>query len=120
MIKVGNRTVISTNTILIPENETANIVLIPVKDEEPLYLDIVFEQDNDADNKMPSCSITGGGQNGIMTFTNWSNNFGSHVMKPLFFATTDKGCHVSCIFVVTKLGNSYRLDIQFMLGENKE
>ncbi|WP_429169245.1 DUF6864 domain-containing function [Aeromonas rivipollensis] len=119
-VEVGNRKVISTNTILIPENETAKIILTPITTEPPLFLDVVFEQKDDAENSLPSCSITGSGQNGVMTFTNWTNNLGSHIMKPIFFATTDGGYHVSCIFIVTKIGNSYRLDIQFMLGENKE
>lgn len=120
MITVGGRRVISTDTIFIPLNESATVELSPEADDNHIYLTINFIETDDNEKNQPTYSISGVGHHGTLTLTNWTKPFGSNVTKPIFFASTDTGRHISCIFSASKVGEAYRIDIQFMIGDEKK
>lgn len=120
MIKVGSRTVFQTVTLFIPNNESATIELRPDNDDDIMLIEIKFEDDESSDEtkdkKSASFNIHGDGNRGIFTFKNWNSVFGSSITKPIYFGTTDKGERVSFLGNAVKLGESHKIELQFMKG----
>lgn len=125
MIKIGNKIVFQMVTLFIPNDETAEIELRPDGDDDILHVKIKFENDeisNDTkDKRISSFHINGEGNTGVFIFKNWDSAFGSSITKPIFFARTDRGERISCLGNAVKLGESHKVELQFMRGgENDE
>lgn len=122
MIRIGDKEIFLSTTIFIPEDEKAILELNPVEGEKPLTLEIKFENDEPSEDKNEkknaSFMIAGDGDKGVLTFRNWLRTFGSSITKPVFFASTDSGEQISLLCDAVKLGETYKIEFQFMIGGN--
>jgi len=112
LIKIGNRVLLLSTTLFIPQNEECTI-LLEVGDDDPLPFIIKFEENKDNAGKS-GLNIHGENNTGIITFTNWTSSIGQSTQKPVIFGTTDNKEPLSLIANITKIDKLYKMDIQFM------
>ncbi len=121
MINVGGREVILSTTVFIPSNETSEIE-VPMAEDDRLSLILAFEEakpEKKGEKLLPSFSVLGEDDKGIMTFKNWTSTFGASISKPINFATDNRGNNISFIGNIVKLGEMYKVEFQLMKeGDN--
>lgn len=110
-LRVGNKDVIKQQTILIPQNERAEIpgsfggsnvtVGVSFSDDESGKADIRFSNENNRMN---------------LTFINWNNTIGVSTQTPVNIATNEHGHALSIMAASWRVGEANKLDLQFMVG----
>lgn len=121
-VKVGNLALLSTQSLLVKEDEDVLIELnIGEKgSEDPLIIKIDFkETEEEKDNKKAKLSIKGEGDTGCITFINWGLFLNSSTREPVKFAKGEDGASIFFYALVSKSGNIYDLKIQFMTDQGE-
>ena len=121
MIKIGNRKILLSETLLCPSNEEIEIELNVPNDNDSLIFKIIFietEKDNDNDkNVTPEMVLNVEDGIGVLRFSNWDQTFGSTLSTPAQVASTDDGDEITILAEIAKLTNLYRINLQFMIEE---
>jgi hypothetical protein len=105
--------ILLTTTLLITERQEAKIVLMP---DDPLVVRVRFETSPSVEKEKSKAtlSVSGEGNDGVLTFTNWNNQLGAAIKEPLEFATDDEGRQIAVMCSVWKIGECHQAFFQFM------
>lgn len=105
--------ILLTTSLLIPEGQEARLLLTP---DDPLIVRIRFENvpPRDGEPLKTTVSVSGEGNDGVITFTNWNNPFDGVTETPLEFAGDDKGRQIAVMGSARKLGKCHQVFLQFM------
>jgi hypothetical protein len=119
MIKVGDKEVVLSETVFVPQHEEAELE-IDLGVDDQLILVLAFEEsvikEDEKEKTKASFNISGEGNRGKITFKDWINTFGSSITKPIFFASDNGGNRISFLGNIVKLGEMYKVEIQLMRG----
>jgi hypothetical protein len=110
--------IIKTTTLLITEKQEAKIILTP---EDPLIVRVRFESTPAASGEKPKSklSVSGEGNDGVLTFSDWNSALGAANQEPLEFAGDDQGRQIAVMCSVWKIGACHQAFLQFMRREKK-
>lgn len=105
--------IIHTTTLLILEKQEAKIILTP---EDPLIVRVRFENSPPTDGEKPksTLSVSGEGNDGVLTFSNWNSSRGAATQEPLEFAGDEQGRQIAVMCSVWKIGVCHQAFLQFM------
>lgn len=120
MIKIGNRTVIFSETMLCPIGENIGLELSVPDEDEAWCLSLIFteaKEDDSADDKIPRLRVHDDDGTAIITFHNWINNFGSSISQPYDIAIGHNGRPISILAEAAKLTGLYRVNLQIMMED---
>jgi hypothetical protein len=110
-MRVGNREVVQTVTLLVPDGESAWVAL-PIKGWT-LKLEIVLKKDTATAEA--GISVDALGDHGRLTLINWNNVLGTSTKVPIQLATLSNGQRVVAMIWHAQTGVTGKLDVQFML-----
>lgn len=125
-IEVGNRKVIFSSTLLIPEKEEV-VISCDVDEKDTLTARITFEYDpigetskdnvNNAPIK-PDATLDVNFDDDVfhLKFNNFSSTKGLSFAKPLVFAESDDGRDISLMAFVIKRSKMMQVELQIMVG----
>lgn len=113
-IKIGDKLLVDSSRLFIPEGDEAEIQFLLPQSENPLAVKIRFIVDDEGEKK-GSVTVNGSGQSAVITFKNWNSLMGATMQKQLSFAESQDGDEVYFIASARKRGKVYCLDIQFLL-----
>ena len=116
-ISIDDRTVLSTETILVPENSEAWIEF-PFHDENvKLHIDLL----SSGDSKNFSYQYSGKDDYAILRITNISAPLVFPYVEPIkFWVSPDNKILLSYTFHAARLGNGLKIIIQFLTEPNDE
>jgi hypothetical protein len=105
--------ILLTTTLLILERQEAKILLTP---DDPLVVRVRFETSppTDGEKSKATLAVSGEGNDGVLTFTNWNNSLGAATREPLEFAGDDQGRQIAVMCSVWKIGECHQAFLQFM------
>lgn len=111
-ITIGKWEILLTTSLIIPEGESARLTLTP---EDPLIINIHFvTTPPDGEQQNTRLEISGEGNNGGLTFTNWNKPLGATTPLPLEFASDDNGRQIAVMASAKKVGACHEVLLQFM------
>jgi len=123
MIKIGNRTLIFSETVLCPFNEDLELDINVPNEDVPWVLRISFiESNKDASEEEKKARMhLSDDDDGVAraTFFNFKNALGSTLRNPVEVAKSDIGEPITMLAEVAKLPTAYRANLQFMIEEAK-
>ncbi len=119
IIKVGNKLLVNSSRLFVPEGEEVYIEFSLPQAELPLKVKVVFTSEEGEDRKS-SISVQGKAQHAVITFCNWSSAMDATMQRPLSFAESQDGDTVFFIASAKKSRKVYCLDIQFLLQVAEE
>jgi hypothetical protein len=112
-MKIGGRKVVHTASMIVPKGEEAEIEFNV--DNWNIKLKILFIRNNDSDNAN-GMSLEVVDNNPQLSLINWSNSLGTATIKPAELGTSNNGKKVSFMLSHWLIGETNKLDIQFLLG----
>jgi hypothetical protein len=112
-ITIGQWEILLTTSLIIPEGESARLILTP---EDPLIVNIRFVTTPEAQDEQQKTTLTasGEGNNGGLLFTNWNNSLGATTALPMEFASDDSGRQIAVMASAKKIGACHEVFLQFM------
>ncbi len=115
MIKVGNRKVLFSETLVVPEGETAEIETV-VNGNEILKLRLTFPQGLEHEGTTnPVIKYELVGDCFELRFANFIDPLGSFSNSPYTFAASSKGEPISYMATVYKRPTHAKIELQLML-----
>lgn len=114
-MKVGNRRVLISETLFVPDGETAEIEK-EVSEGEVLRLRLMFPQDvvhEGTTNPVIQYELKGDWYE--LRFANFTDALGSFSNSPYTFAVSSKGEQISYMATVAKRVSHMKLELQVML-----
>ncbi len=112
-MKVGGREVVHTATLIIPKGEDA-LVDFDVG-QWKISLRILFvSKDKDAEKGSLSIEVVDG--NPQLSLFDWNNSLGTATVRPFELGTASDGRKLSVMLSHWLIGETNKLDIQFLLG----
>lgn len=118
LITLDEWEVLQTNTLLICEGQEARLIITP---EDPLIVRIRFETtpSEDKEPRKSTIEVSGEGNDGCLTFSNWNNSLGAATGSPLEIATDDNGRAIAVMCASKKIGECNEVLLQFMRREQR-
>ena len=110
-MRVGNRAVLTTISLIVPKGEDAWIEF-PIQGWK-LRLKLVFA--NDELSPGPRLQVETEDDHGRIVFTNWNNVLGTATKTPVQLATLNSGQRVVGMFWHAQVGEARKLDAELML-----
>lgn len=118
MIRIGNREVIFSETLLCPLNDSIDIG-VKLPDESSLWsIKILFTESPPIKGEKTKPTLNYMEEAGVWTFTfdNWANTLGATIGNPVEIAQTSNNLPITLLAEVAKLTNVYRINLQLMIG----
>ncbi|MDA3838636.1 MAG: hypothetical protein PF574_06610 [Candidatus Delongbacteria bacterium] len=110
---IGDKKVVHTASLIIPENEKASFDFSVGNWEINLQVFCKIDKD-EAKQGILAVEIIDGIPN--MILTNWLNSLGMATIEPVEFGTTDSGNKLYTMISQWYIGGVNKIDIQFLLG----
>jgi len=117
MIKVGNKKVILSTTLLVPDGEYAEFIY-EIAPEDLLHCKFFFVQDGpDVTDKKTYVSSSYEDEIFVITFKNFNSSMGQSFNTPLNFALSNKREPIELLASVYKFGQITKIEMQITLEE---
>jgi hypothetical protein len=114
-MKVGNRIVLISETLYVPDGETAEIEY-QIATGDFLKIRLLFPQEVEHEgNKNPVIKYVVVGDWFEMYFANFKSPLGATTDSPTIFATSNAGESISYVAGVYKLKNFTKIELQVMM-----
>jgi len=114
-MKIGNRKVVYTSSLIIPEGEDAWI-FFDVGDWH-VKVNLIFNI-SDEENENGAISIEGIDDHAKVTFFNWNNSLGTVTVNPVELGKTNEGKRLTFMASHWLIGRVNKIDVQFLIGED--
>ena len=112
-MKIGERDVVHTASLIVPKGENA-IVDFRVGQWD-ISLKIIFVRNDDkAEKGSISLEVIDG--NPQISLINWNNSLGTATIQPAVLGTANDGRKLSFMLCHWLIGDTNKVDIQFLLG----
>jgi len=115
-MKIGNRDIIYTTTLLVPKGEEAwidfNVGAWEIK------LNIVFEDSSEKKGK-PFITIEAEKDYGRIIFKDWTDGLGTASTEPMEIARTNEGRAITFLTALKQIGSVKEVHLQFYLEPPK-
>jgi hypothetical protein len=111
-MKIGNREVVHTFSIIVPDKEDAWVDFNV--GQWNINLRIYFTEDKGKDTGALSLEVLQDIPH--LNLINWRNALGTATIKPIELGTTSDGRQLSFMLTHWLIGETNKLDIQFLLG----
>jgi hypothetical protein len=112
-VRIANREIIQTNTLLIPQGEEVWIE-VPIIGWT-LRVQLVFATDQQKGE--PRITVEAVEKHARITLLNWTNSLGTASLSPVQIATLSDGRKVFFMVWHAQTGKTSKVVVQFMLGD---
>ena len=111
-VHIGNKLLVHHQSIIVPSGEDARIEFSIGTWE--LKFTLTFTKDSNTDGAALSVEETNG--KSYIKFINWESSIGTATRAPLVIGGTNLGQPLSILAAHWLVGDTNKLDVQFMLG----
>ena len=112
-VKIGEKKVVYSTGIIIPNNEVAHIEFI--YDNNRISMGIRLKQENKTEKSTSTIEVEVVDDQLVWTFINWDNSLGTATTEPIAIATLKDDRTVSLMVACWAVGHISKMDFQFLI-----
>ena len=115
---IGNKTIVFSDSFLVPENEILHIRFIYDGEDDIQNFEVTFEereQEQKSEKISSQLEFQGDKNKLCLSFINWNSPLGVATTTPIGVGTSGNGQEISILASVKKIGSIYQLHIQVLL-----